>query len=83
MTGQRPQRCSPTCGHRIGAVFRRPSGIPPDATIAWSMSGQVTEGSETSIGWKPPAALPRFFIEFLTEPEEVRSDIFSGSNTTD
>jgi len=29
-----------------------------------------------------PSALPRFFIEFLTEPEDVVVDIFSGSNTT-
>ena len=29
-----------------------------------------------------PSALPRFFIEFLTDPEDVVLDIFSGSNTT-
>jgi len=29
-----------------------------------------------------PEALPRFFIEFLTEPGDVVVDIFSGSNTT-
>ena len=29
-----------------------------------------------------PGALPRFFIQFLTEPEDVVLDIFSGSNTT-
>jgi site-specific DNA-methyltransferase (cytosine-N4-specific) len=29
-----------------------------------------------------PAALPKFFIEFLTEPGDVVVDIFSGSNTT-
>jgi DNA modification methylase len=29
-----------------------------------------------------PAALPRFFIEFLTDPGDVVLDIFSGSNTT-
>jgi len=29
-----------------------------------------------------PAALPKFFIEFLTEPGDCVADIFSGSNTT-
>lgn len=29
-----------------------------------------------------PAALPRFFIRFLTEPGDTVLDIFSGSNTT-
>ena len=29
-----------------------------------------------------PGALPRFFIKFLTDPEDVVLDIFSGSNTT-
>lgn len=29
-----------------------------------------------------PAALPKFFIDFLTEPGDVVVDIFSGSNTT-
>ena len=29
-----------------------------------------------------PSALPRFFIQFLTDPEDVVLDIFSGSNTT-
>jgi len=29
-----------------------------------------------------PAALPKFFIEFLTDPGDMIVDIFSGSNTT-
>lgn len=29
-----------------------------------------------------PGALPRFFIQFLTDPEDMVLDIFSGSNTT-
>ena len=29
-----------------------------------------------------PGALPRFLIEFLTDPGDVVVDIFSGSNTT-
>lgn len=29
-----------------------------------------------------PADLPKFFIEFLTEPDDLVVDIFSGSNTT-
>ncbi len=29
-----------------------------------------------------PAELPRFFIKFLTEPNDLVVDIFSGSNTT-
>ncbi len=29
-----------------------------------------------------PEALPRFFIQFLTTPDDLVVDIFSGSNTT-
>ena len=29
-----------------------------------------------------PRALPSFFIKFLTDPEDIVVDIFSGSNTT-
>lgn len=29
-----------------------------------------------------PSALPQFFVKFLTDPEDVVLDIFSGSNTT-
>jgi len=29
-----------------------------------------------------PSALPKFFIRFLTDPEDLVVDIFSGSNTT-
>jgi site-specific DNA-methyltransferase (cytosine-N4-specific) len=29
-----------------------------------------------------PAELPRFFIEFLTEPDDLVLDPFAGSNTT-
>ncbi len=29
-----------------------------------------------------PADLPKFFVQFLTDPEDVVLDIFSGSNTT-
>lgn len=29
-----------------------------------------------------PAKLPEFFIEFLTEPDDIVLDIFAGSNTT-
>ena len=29
-----------------------------------------------------PSALPEFFIKFLTDPEDIVVDIFSGSNTT-
>ncbi len=29
-----------------------------------------------------PSALPQFFIKFLTDPEDLVVDIFSGSNTT-
>jgi site-specific DNA-methyltransferase (cytosine-N4-specific) len=29
-----------------------------------------------------PQRLPEFFIEFLTQPEDVVLDIFAGSNTT-
>ena len=29
-----------------------------------------------------PAKLPEFFIKFLTDPDDIVVDIFSGSNTT-
>ena len=29
-----------------------------------------------------PAALPEFFVKYLTDPEDLVVDIFSGSNTT-
>ncbi|MBX3031312.1 MAG: site-specific DNA-methyltransferase, partial [Chloroflexi bacterium] len=39
------------------------------------------------IGQRPhparfPSGIPRFFIRFLTDPDDVVLDIFSGSNTT-
>ena len=69
--------------HRIGAVFRCPSGIPPDATSAWSTerSRHRRIGDQHRVEGPQPRC-PRFFIEFLTEPEDVLLDIFSGSNTT-
>jgi hypothetical protein len=35
----------------------------------------------SGVAWTP-ADLPRFFINFLTDPDDLVLDIFSGSNTT-
>lgn len=77
-------------GHDIAASFSRQNGgaIPPNLL-------QIPNTESNShylrccgvLGRKPhparfPTQLPRFFIEFLTEPGDLVLDIFSGSNTT-
>ncbi|MBC9868159.1 MAG: site-specific DNA-methyltransferase [Opitutae bacterium] len=77
-------------GHDIGRGFAKDNGgaIPPNLIqIPNSESnGQYIRGCK-EVGVKPhparfPAKLPEFFIRFLTEPEDLVADIFSGSNTT-
>jgi len=77
-------------GHDIGSGFGTDNGgaIPPnllqipntEATSAYLRRCKALgrEGHPARF----PAALPSFFIKFLTEPGDLVVDIFSGSNTT-
>jgi len=77
-------------GHDIGKGFSKDNGgaIPSNLLqIANSESNGTYLSGCKSIGVKRhparfPAKLPEFFIRFLTEPEDIVVDIFSGSNTT-
>ena len=77
-------------GHDIGKSFGKDNGgaIPSNLlTISNSNSNCHYLSSCKSIGYKShparfPSVLPKFFIEFLTEPDDCVIDIFSGSNTT-
>lgn len=77
-------------GHDIGASFGTDNGgaIPPNLL-------QIPNSEATSSYIKRckllgrqahparfPAALPEFFINYLTDPGDLVVDIFSGSNTT-
>ncbi|HEU0282725.1 MAG TPA: site-specific DNA-methyltransferase [Gallionella sp.] len=77
-------------GHDIGAQFGNDNGgaIPPNLL-------QISNSEATSsylrrckaIGREAhparfPAALPEFFVKYLTDPNDLVVDIFSGSNTT-
>lgn len=76
-------------GHRITAKFRDRGGSIPSNLLE---RGNNESNSEyirlcAERGLKPhparfPAALPEFFIKFLTDPEAVVVDPFAGSNTT-
>lgn len=77
-------------GHDIGASFGKDNGgaIPSNLLqISNSESnGNYIRGCKLS-GIKPhparfPEKLPEFFIKFLTDPNDLVLDIFSGSNTT-
>ena len=77
-------------GHAIGKSFSNENGgaIPPNLLqISNSDSNSLYLRLCKSAGTKPhparfPELLPSFFINFLTEPEDVVLDIFAGSNTT-
>ena len=77
-------------GHDIAASFSRQNGgaIPPNL-----LQIPNTESNSSYLRWcrvlgrtphpaRFPAQLPRFFIQFLTDPGDLVVDIFSGSNTT-
>lgn len=77
-------------GHDIGKSFSKNNGgaIPSNLLqISNSESnGMYLSGCKT-LGVKPhparfPIKLPEFFINFLTDPNDLVVDIFSGSNTT-
>jgi site-specific DNA-methyltransferase (cytosine-N4-specific) len=77
-------------GHNIKATFAADKGgsIPPNLIGCGnneSNSRYIRETKATGRKIHParfPAELPRFFIEFLTQPDELVVDPFAGSNTT-
>ncbi|MYA40671.1 MAG: site-specific DNA-methyltransferase [Gemmatimonadetes bacterium] len=77
-------------GHDIAKTFGRDNGgaIPSNLLQipnTESNSGYLRRCKMMGRDRHParfPSALPRFFIQFLTDPEDVVLDIFSGSNTT-
>jgi DNA modification methylase len=77
-------------GHEIGAVFGKDNGgaIPSNLLqIPNSESnGSYLHGCKAvGIQGHParfPVKLPEFFIQFLTDPNDLVLDIFAGSNTT-
>jgi len=77
-------------GHDISDSFDKDNGgaIPPNLLQipnTGSTSGYLSLCKEHGFESHParfPDALPRFFIQFLTSPEDLVVDIFSGSNTT-
>lgn len=77
-------------GHDISESFREDKGgaIPPNLlqiANTTSNSNYIRRckalGEETHPARFPPD-LPRFFIKFLTDPDDLVVDFFSGSNTT-
>ena len=76
--------------HAVGTAFGRDNGgaIPPNL-----LQFPNTESTSSYLrlcrllGAQPhparfPAQLPRFFIQFLTDPGDLVLDLFAGSNTT-
>ena len=77
-------------GHDIAAAFARENGgaipsnllqIPNTDSNSHYLRMSKLLGKESHPA-RFPGALPKFFIEFLTEPGDCVVDIFSGSNTT-
>jgi len=77
-------------GHDIAAGFGKDNGgsIPPNLLqISNTESNSHYLRMCKTFGFKShparfPADLPKFFINFLTDPGDLVVDIFSGSNTT-
>jgi site-specific DNA-methyltransferase (cytosine-N4-specific) len=76
--------------HRLGKAFGRDNGgAIPSNLLRFSNTHSTSHYLRTckllGEGAHParfPAALPRFFIRYLTEPGDLVLDIFAGSNTT-
>lgn len=76
--------------HQLGAAFGRDNGGSiPSNLLPFPNTDSQGHYLRTCklLGQRPhparfPAALPRFFIRYLTEPGDTVLDIFSGSNTT-
>jgi len=78
-------------GHEISMSFGSPENggaIPPNLLQipnTESNSSYLRLSKVVGIEGHParfPAALPEFFIKFLTDPNDLVVDIFAGSNTT-
>lgn len=77
-------------GHDIGKGFGKANeGAIPSNLLqipnSESNGGYLSGCKDIGIKSHParfPAKLPEFFIRFLTDPEDIVVDIFSGSNTT-
>lgn len=77
-------------GHDVSAAFGKENkgAIPPNLleipnTSSNSHYMRITKQLERKRHpARFPRKLPKFFIEFLTDPEDLVVDIFSGSNTT-
>ena len=77
-------------GHDIGTGFSKPNlGAIPSNLLSIpnseSNGGYLTDCKRVGAVRHParfPSRLPRFFIQFLTEPDDLVVDIFAGSNTT-
>jgi DNA modification methylase len=77
-------------GHNITAKFGRDKGgsIPSDLICRGNNESnsvymkRLAELGEKAHPARFPAAIPEFFINFLTEPGDVVLDPFAGSNTT-
>ena len=77
-------------GHNIGVGFGKPNSgaipsnllnIPNSESNGVYMTGCKLVGAVRHPA-RFPSRLPEFFIEFLTEPDDLVVDIFAGSNTT-
>jgi site-specific DNA-methyltransferase (cytosine-N4-specific) len=77
-------------GHNIKTTFAADRGgsIPPNLIECGNNESNSRYIKESKANGKKvhparfPSELPRFFIEFLTEPGELVIDPFAGSNTT-
>jgi site-specific DNA-methyltransferase (cytosine-N4-specific) len=77
-------------GHAIKASFAADQGgaIPPNLIQCGNNESNSLYIKETKAAGarihpaRYPAELPRFFIEFLTDPDDLVLDPFGGSNTT-
>jgi site-specific DNA-methyltransferase (cytosine-N4-specific) len=77
-------------GHDIGSSFGTDNGgslpsnllnIPNTESNGQYMSGCKLVGAQSHPA-RFPAKLPAFFIDMLTDPDDLVVDIFAGSNTT-
>jgi len=77
-------------GHDIAALFGQDNGgaIPPNLlqiSNTQSNSAYLRRCKALKVKAHParfPAALPEFFVKFLTDADDLVVDIFAGSNTT-
>jgi site-specific DNA-methyltransferase (cytosine-N4-specific) len=76
--------------HQVGTAFARDNGGSIPSNLLQFPNTESTSRylqrcrllRERAHPARFPADLPRFFIRFLTDPDDLVLDIFSGSNTT-